>query len=43
MSEVQILLLCICLIGIIAFVMKNINDESNEDDNDDDPYRYSRS
>lgn len=41
MNEVQILLLCICLIGIIAFVIKNINEENN-DDNDDDPYRYGR-
>lgn len=41
MSEVQILLLCVCLIGIIAFVIKNINEENNDDD-DDDPYRYGR-
>lgn len=41
MSEVQILLLCVCLIGIIAFVIKNINEENNNDD-DDDPYRYDR-
>lgn len=41
MNEVQILLLCVCLIGIIAFVMKNINEENNDDD-DDDPYRYDR-
>lgn len=41
MNEVQILLLCICLIGIIAFVIKNINEENNDDD-DDDPYRYGR-
>ena len=35
MSETQVLLLCLCIIGVIAFLVKTFN---NHDDDCDPPY-----